>query len=72
MKKYNTYKATINVYFSKQVNIEIKAKSEEDAREEISNWDHRDKIDDRLEGDDFELSTEFCDEFTIDNIEEVV
>lgn len=66
-----TYKAYINVYFSKQVAIEVQANSEKDAQEEINNWDHTDKINEKLEGDDFELSTEYCDEFTIDSIERV-
>lgn len=64
-----TYKATINVYFSKQVTIEVTAKSEEDARKQVINDDCNHKIDEKLEGDDFELSTNYCDEFTIDSIE---
>ena len=64
-----TYKAFINVYFSKQVAIEVQAHSEKDAQEQINNWDHVDKINEKLEGDDFELSTNYCDEFTIDSIE---
>jgi len=64
-----TYKAYINVYFSKQVEIEVQAHSEKDAQEQINNWDHVDKINEKLEGDDFELSTNYCDEFTIDSIE---
>lgn len=66
-----TYKATINVYFSKQIEIEVQAQSKEDAQEEINNWDHTDKINEQLEGDDFELSTNYCDDFTIDHIKEV-
>ena len=64
-----SYKACINVYFSKQVEIEVKAHSEEDARQQIINDDCNHKIDEKLEGDDFELSTNYCDEFTIDSIE---
>jgi len=64
-----TYKAFINVYFSKQVEIEIKAKSEEDATEEINNWDHVDKINDQLQGSDFKLEIDYCDEFKVDYIE---
>ena len=64
-----TYIATINVYFSKQVEIEVTAKSGEDASEEINNWDHCDLIDEKLNGNDFELSTNDCDEFFIDHIQ---
>jgi len=63
-----TYKATINVYFSKQVEIEIQAPSEDDAIQAINDWDHTDKINEQLEGDDFKLSTDYCDEFAIDYI----
>jgi hypothetical protein len=67
------FRAVINVYFSKRVEIEVNGDSEEHALLQILDGECNDEIDDQLaDGADFELSTNYCDDYVTDHIEEVV
>lgn len=66
------FKADVNVYFSKQVTIEVNADNEDDAVEGIKQGDYDDKIDEALQGNDFRIETGYCDEYNLDYIEEGV
>jgi len=61
--------ATVNVYFSKQVNIEINADNKDDAIEGIKLGDYDDHIDDALQGDDFRVEIGYADDYKLYSIE---
>jgi len=65
------FKAFINVYWSRQVEIEVNADNIDDVIEGIKLEDYHDKIDRELDKEDFDLSMFHCDDFSIHNIEEV-
>ena len=66
------FTADVNVYYSQMVTIEVEANNEEDAIEGIKLGDYDDKIDEKLNGNDFRLDLGYCDEYNLNYIEEVV
>lgn len=63
------FHATVDVYFSKRVDIEINADNKDDAIEGINLGDYDDHIDNALNGDDFILEIGYADDYKLDSIE---
>jgi len=64
------FHAIVNVYFSKQVDIEINADNEDDAIEGINLGDYDDHINKALQGDDFRVELGYADDYKLDTLEE--
>jgi len=60
-----TFHATVNVYYSKQVTIEVNADNKDDVIENIELGDYDEKLSEKLANTDF-----VCDHHDIDYIEE--
>ena len=65
-----TYQTTVRVYFSKDVDIEVKAKNKEDAINQVITYECSEEIDEALNGDDFKLRAGYCDDFIVVSMNE--
>lgn len=65
-----TYQTTVRVYFAFDVEIEVDAKNKDEAMNQVINDECNDEIDEVLNGDDFILSTGYCDDFIVVSMNE--